>query len=113
MQAAWNINEMRGGRPVILSLMGDSAGIPRGLEELGRSVPNREKRYRVFCLSVLACTLMGMSGRRAKAKRRAAQTKGRQRQGWTLSGGAVEARRARISTVEYLRTAEIARVLQM
>lgn len=32
---------------------------------------------------------------------------------WTLTGGAVEARKARIATVEHLRTAQIARLLQL
>ena len=59
-----------------------------------------------------------MSGRRAKAKRKAARSgtaaaePSRDRV-WTLTGGAVEARTARIATVEHLRTAVIARLIQL
>jgi hypothetical protein len=69
-------------------------------------------------VSVRSGTLEAMSGRRAKAERKAARSvataagwpRGR---AWTLTGGAVEARAARITTVEHLRTAAIARLIQV
>jgi hypothetical protein len=68
-------------------------------------------------MSVPSGTLEAMSGRRAKAKRKAATgvttAADRSRGRWTLTGGAVEARAARITTVEHLRTAGIARLAQV
>jgi len=59
-----------------------------------------------------------MSGQRAKAKRKAARSvttaAGRPRgRAWTLTGGAVDARAARITTAEHLHIAAIARLIQV